>query len=293
MPGLSAVLALSRLRMLGTWAEERWEGMLQPDAHEMLARLQHLEGWEFESLGKEEYTGSVQVGGVGLLVLGLLKGCRCSGCAAQLGMAALHAWKLCVLRQHVLLLCSSFRCMHAWARYDAALSCCAVQVGDAVLLSCSAAGYNRASGAVQHLMLNGVRELSSLQQLMAGLLPARSPPVQLHSLVMYGSCLTLQAVQNCSFLEHLNSLGIHGRIVSTGSANVVVEALLGQAAKLRKLCLQAVWLDDLPPTPCLASEWRQLEPFVRRARLHRISLCTAAACSLPHPCCSTCHCTAC
>ena len=100
-PGLSAVLALSRLRMLGTWAEERWEGMLQPDAHEMLARLPHLEGWEFESLGKEEYTGSVQVGGVGLLVLGLLMGSRCSGCAAQLGMAALHAWKLCVLRQHV------------------------------------------------------------------------------------------------------------------------------------------------------------------------------------------------
>lgn len=95
LPGLSAVLALSRLRMLGTWEEERWDGMLQPDVHEMLARLQHLESWAFESLGKEEYTGSMQVGGLGLLVRGLRRAAVTAAELLSLGWpAASHAWRL-------------------------------------------------------------------------------------------------------------------------------------------------------------------------------------------------------
>ncbi|PRW39140.1 kinase domain [Chlorella sorokiniana] len=199
LPGLSAVLALSTLRTLDAWAEERWDGTLQPDVQQMLARLPHLTSWAFESENKEDVRGILQV-------------------------------------------------------------------GSALLLDCCASGYNRANGTVDKLQLGLIHEMQSLQQLVAGLLPASTPPITLHSLSLVGCRLPLPVVQECS------CLGLESLDLSQNKFKQLPSALAA-ATNLEMLSLEsnpelALTQTDVDRTLLRLHRLRRLHLGVTRTEAH-------------------------
>ena len=144
-----------------------------------------------------------------------------------------------------------------------------LQIGGAMLGSFTISGFSPSGRTVQQLTLWKVRQMSSLQQLVAAALPAGTQPSQLRSMSMDWCVLPLPAVWDCAFLGHLTSLALRKCTFQDVGPAAGIQELLQQAPQLQRLTMWGCLASQrLPPALVSLTRLRHLGlPFNRVAEL--------------------------
>ncbi|KAI7838717.1 hypothetical protein COHA_007513 [Chlorella ohadii] len=122
-----------------------------------------------------------------------------------------------------------------------------LEIGGAVLESCTAESCHWADGTELELELRTIESVPSLEGLVEAALPPRTEPSQLRTLAIMDGTLPLPAVLGCPFLGHLTRLVLSRCSFPDVGLLAGLEALLQQAPRLQDLSL-LVYFDE-PPLP--------------------------------------------